>query len=216
MPNSPAPETGPEPTRVLGETRPSCSSDPECATNEGLEIRLYDPNRKPQNWTDCMRPNQCAVLLKDRTTSTPLSPEGRPYPSVTDCTCLLFDGLDVAQRFCETKVKALPFLCCEVFNSEGRAKPPLLVITHPDYQRDDDSGPASSRRRMVLAALLLAGAAGLFSINLRGESIMATLLASNCALLGLRFLYWEYAVKHREQDRLRRLEAHRRIERGDA
>jgi hypothetical protein len=45
---------------------------------------------------------------------------------------------------------------------------------------------------------------------------MATFLGSNCVLFGLRFLYWEYAVKHREHDRRRRLEAHRRIERGDA
>jgi hypothetical protein len=91
----------------------------------------------------------------------------------------------------------------------------LLVITHPDYQRDEHSGPASSRRRKILVACLFAAAAALFSLNFRGESIMATLLGSNCALLGLRFLYWEYAMKHREQDR-RRLEAHRRIERGDA
>jgi hypothetical protein len=113
-------------------------------------------------------------------------------------------------------VKALPSLCCEVFNFEGRAKPPLLVVIHPDYESDDDSGPAASRRRkLIVAGLFIAGAA-LFSINLRGESIMATFLGSNCLLFGLRFLYWEYAVKHREQDRRRRLEAHRRIERGDA
>jgi hypothetical protein len=103
--------------------------------------------------------------------------------------------LDAAQRFCEARVKALPSLCCEVFNFEGRAKPPLLVVTHPDYEGDDDSGAAASRRRKLIAAGLLFAGAALFSVNLRGESIMATFLGSNCVLFGLRFLYWEYAVK---------------------
>jgi hypothetical protein len=163
-----------------------------------------------------MRPNQCAVLLKDRITSAPLSPIGKPYAVITDVTCILFDDLDAATRFCETRVTALPSLCCEVFNAEGRAKPPLLVITHSDYQGDDDSGPASSRRRKLIVAGLFAAAAALFSLNLRGENTLATFLASNCVLFGLRLLYWEYAVKHREEETRRRLEAHRRIERGDA
>ena len=148
--------------------------------------------------------------------SVPLSPKGRPYSASADCTCVLFDDLDAAQRFCETKVKELPSLICEIFNSEGRAKPPLLVITHPDYESDDDSGAASSRRRKLIVAALFAAGAALFSINFRGENTLATILASNCVLFGLRFLYWEFAVKHREQDRRRRLEAHRRVERGDA
>jgi len=34
-------------------------------------------------------------------------------------------------------------------------------------------------------------------------------------LTGLRFLYWDFAMKHRERERLKRLEAHRLMERGD-
>jgi len=162
-----------------------------------------------------MRPDQCAVLFKDGATGAPLSPQGKPYHADNECTCLLFDHLDIAQRFCETRVRHLPSLVCEIFNSEGRAKPPLLVITHPDCQ-SDDSGPAASRRRKLIVAALLAAGTALFSVNLWGESILATFLASNCVLFGLRFLYWEYAVKSREPERRRRLEAHRRIERSDA
>jgi hypothetical protein len=216
MPHSRAPETGPESAPLRGEFRPVDGDLPTSALSAGLEIRLYDPNREPQNWTDFMRPDQCAVLFKDRATSAPLSQQGKPYPDATECTCLLFDHLDAAQRFCETRVRDLPSLVCEIFNSEGRAKPPLLVITHPDHGSDDDSGPASSRRRKFIVTGLFAAGAALFSINLWGENTLATFLASNCVLFGLRFLYWEYAVKHREQERRRRLEAHRRIERGDA
>ena len=214
MPQSPP--TGPQPPQLLGKPRSSGNALSGCVGSEGLEIRLFDPNRKPQNWTDFMGPNHSAVLFKDRVTSVPLSPKGRPYSASADCTCVLFDDLDAAQRFCETKVKELPSLICEIFNSEGRAKPPLLVITHPDYESDDDSGAASSRRRKLIVAALFAAGAALFSINFRGENTLATILASNCVLFGLRFLYWEFAVKHREQDRRRRLEAHRRVERGDA
>jgi len=163
-----------------------------------------------------MRPNQCAVLFKDLANSAPRSPQAKPYHADTECTCLLFDHVETAQRFCETTVKELPSLVCEILNSEGRAKPPLLVITHPDYASDDDSGPTSSRRRKLIATRLFAVGAALFSINLWGENTLATFLASNCVLFGLRFLYWEYAVKHREQERRHRLEAHGRIERGDA
>ena len=109
-----------------------------------------------------------------------------------------------------------PSLVCEVFNSEGRAKPALLVITHPDNESDNDSSPSSSRRRKVIIAGLFVAGAALYSINLWRESILATFLACNCLLFGLRFLYWEYAVKHREQERRRRLEEHRRIEGRDA
>jgi hypothetical protein len=186
------------------------------AISLGLEVLLYDPKRKPQNWTDFMRPNQCAVLFKDRVNSAPRSPQAKPYHADTECTCLLFDHVETAQRFCETTVKELPSLVCEILNSEGRAKPPLLVITHPDYKSDDESGPASSRQRKLIVAGLLAATAVLFSVNLWRESILATFLASNCVLFGLRFLYWEYAVKNREQERRLRLEAHRRMERSDA
>jgi len=174
------------------------------------------PTANRRTGLDFMRPDQCAVLSKDRATSAPLSPLGNPYADGIECTCLLFDRLDAAQRFCETRVADRPSLICEDFNSEGRAQPPLLVITHPDYASDDDSGPTSSRRRKLIATRLFAVGAALFSINLWGENTLATFLASNCVLFGLRFLYWEYAVKHREQERRHRLEAHGRIERGDA
>ena len=204
---------------VLRETSPHPShkpAEPLPPARPGLGILLYDPSRKPQNWTDFMRPDQCAVLFKDGVTSAPLSPQGKPYRADTEWTCLLFDSLEIAQCFCETTVRHLPSLVCEIFDSEGRARPPLLVITHPHYKSHDDSGPTSSRRRKLIVAALLAAGAALFLVNLWGENTLATFLASNCVLFGLRFLYWEYAVKNREQQRRGRLEAHRRIERGDA
>ena len=57
MPDSPVPETGSEQPRSLGETQTSGQAGSVCPTSEGVEIRLYDPGRKPQNWTEVMRPS---------------------------------------------------------------------------------------------------------------------------------------------------------------
>jgi hypothetical protein len=91
------------------------------------------------------------------------------------------------------KVKDFPSMVCEIFNSEGRAKPPLLVIAHPDYEKDDDSGPACSKRRKLIVAVLLTVGAAPFAVNFWGESILATFLATNLRtvrspfrLLGIR------------------------------
>ena len=40
--------------------------------------------------------------------------------------------------------------------------------------------------------------------------------AFNCILAGLRFLYWGFGVKHHEQEQRKRLDAQRKMERGDA
>jgi hypothetical protein len=65
------------------------------------------------------------------------------------------------------------------------------VITHPDYEKDDDSGLASSKRRKLIVAMVLTAGAALFAVNFWGESILATFLATNCVLFGLRFVYRE-------------------------
>jgi hypothetical protein len=180
-----------------------------------VEILLYDRNRKPQNRTDFMRADQCAVSLL--TTVLPLHrslPKEKCYPAATECTSFLFDDWDTAQEFCEMKMKDFPSRVCEIFSSEGRAKPPLPVITHPDYEKDDDSGPASSKRRKLIVALVLtAGAAYLQSIS--GERVfwpLSWLPIVYCSVS----VYWESAVKHREPERRWRVEAHRPIERVNA
>jgi len=86
---------------------------------QGQEIRLFDPRRKPADWTDVMGPTQCAVLLHDRKSSVPLSPGGQPFAKREDVTCLLFDRLEAAQKFCEAKVLELPNICCEIMNARA-------------------------------------------------------------------------------------------------
>lgn len=53
-------------------------------------------------------------------------------------------------------------------------------------------------------------------IRHRSQLILPTFLAFNFILLALRFLYWDFGVKHRERGRQQRLEAHRLREGGHA
>jgi hypothetical protein len=79
----------------------------------GTEIRLFDPRRDPCDWSDLIRPTDCAVFLKHRTISASLAPDGQPYSTPADATCIVFDRLDAARRFCEAKVQAMPHVRCE-------------------------------------------------------------------------------------------------------
>ena len=174
----------------------------------GTEIRLFDPRRKPQDWVDLMRPTDCAVFLKDRVTSAPID----------ENTCILFDRVAAAQRFCESRVAALPHLRCEIYDSQGLARPPLLVVVHPDVQRQEQAGSSWSRRRKVLAGVLALISVPLFWFGARSSSSsdVAIFLAINCVFVALRFVYWDVGTRHHEREKRKRLESHRKMERDDA
>ena len=174
----------------------------------GTEIRLFDPRRDPQDWVDLMRPTDCAVFLKDRITSAP----------VDENACIVFDGVDAAQRFCEARVAALPHLRGEIYDAQGLARPPLLLVVHPDVQRQEQGGSHWSRRRKLLAGacVLISLPLFWFGVHSSSSSDVAIFLAINCVFVALRFLYWDVGTRHRERETRKRLESHRKMERGDA
>jgi len=184
----------------------------------GTEIRLFDPRRKPRDWTGLIGPTECAVFLKDRTTSDPRATDGQPFPKPVETTCIVFDQFEGARRFCKAKVQALPQLRCEIYDAQGLAHPPLLVIVHADHQQKEDSSSFSSRIRKLIAVGLFLISGPLIWMDIsRGSILMLpTFLSLNCILGGLRFLYWDFAVKYREQERRNRLDAHRKMEQGAA
>ncbi|MFN7993561.1 MAG: hypothetical protein U0Q18_08170 [Bryobacteraceae bacterium] len=181
----------------------------------GSEIRLYDPLRNPRDWTDLIHSSQCAAFFKDRVTSAPRTAEGRPFPDNSKTTCLIFDHLDQAQRFCRDKVEAQPGLRCEIYDAEGLAHPPLLVIVHPGRQDQEDTSSRSSRKRRLVATVLVLASGPLIWVDMRRNFtlVLPTFLALNCIVAGLRFVYWEFATRHREQERRKRLDAHLEMER---
>jgi len=186
--------------------------------DSGTEIRLFDAKRKPPDWVDLIRPTQCAVFLKHRTTSAPLRPDGQPFPAHAGTTCIVFDTFDGAQRFCEETVAVRPHIRCEIYDAHGLARRPLLVVVHPDVQRQEQAGSYWSRRRKLTAGVFCLISVPLFwlGVHSSNSSDIAIFLAINCVFVALRFVYWDVGTRHRERERLRRLELHRKLERGDA
>jgi hypothetical protein len=174
------------------------------------EFKVYDETRQPADWSSLVGPTQCAAFLKDVKTANPLATDGSEIDHLRDCRFLLFDHLEEARAFCEAQVQRYPFMCCEIFDAEGKAKPPLLVIRHPSAARKDELSATWVKRRKVVAIASLVAAGGLFVADWQSEYelLWPSLLAVNLLPFGLRLLYWNTASAERNRTQAKRLEEH--------
>jgi hypothetical protein len=174
------------------------------------EFKVYDNTRQPADWTSLVGHSQCAAFLKDVTTANPLATDGSEIAHLDDCRFLLFDHLEEARAFCEAQVQQYPFMCCEIFDAAGKAKPPLLIVMHPTAARRDELSPTWVKRRKVAAIASLVAAGVLFVADWRSEYelLWPSLLAVNLLPLGLRLLYWNSASSERSRTQARRIEEH--------
>lgn len=176
----------------------------------GREFKVYDESRTPRDWTSLVGATQCAVFFKDAETSAPLSPRAERVARTRDCTFLLFDSLAAAREFCDARVLEFPFLCCEIFDSHGKARPPLLVIVHPSMAPRDEASASSVRKRRILAFILLAAGPPLiwWDWRSRGELILPTVVGIGMIVAALRLLQWNAGLRDRRTEDERRLQAH--------
>ena len=174
------------------------------------ECKLYDDTRRPPDWTTLVGPTQCAVFLKDVRTANPLATDGSEINRLRDCTFLRFDRLQDARAFCEAQVQLHPLMCCDIFDSDGKAKPPMLVIMHPNSAQKDELSPAWVKRRKIAAIASLVAAPALFIADWRSEYelLWPSIAAVNLFLLGLRLLYWNTASSERRKRQAKRIEEH--------
>jgi hypothetical protein len=181
---------------------------------EGTEILLFDRGRRPSAWTEAIAPSQYAVFLTDLETTMPCSSAGVPQAAAA-CTCTVFDSLDAAERFANECVRRFPRLRCDVFDAEGRALPPLLVITHPDRRNSIEAAGPSPRWRWMTALVLILASGPLVWIDWHNDFqiIVPTLLGFTCAIAAVRLIHWEIGVRSQERERRRRLDECRRRER---
>jgi hypothetical protein len=179
------------------------------------EFKIYDKTRQGRDWMSLLAPHACAVFFKDFQSGAPLSREGLAFDRVKDCTFLLFDGLEDARRFCEAQVKQYPAICCEIFDFEGKAKPPLLVVVHPSVAERDELSESSVRRRKIVAMVAFACAVPLLAGNWRtaADWILPTVVGINLIVFGLRLLYWNTGRNDRLKAQTLRLESHLQRER---
>lgn len=192
------------------ESDPQINAAEQAAVTSGRELKVYDPVRRPRHWNELLAPSQCAVLFRRVNSETPLAPDGTPVANFRDCTFILFDRLEDAQHFCEERVARHPEMCCEVFDCEGRAKPPLLTIVHPSAAKKDTLSAAAVRKRTIAAFVLFVIALPLIWWDWHSGSrlILPTVLGINMIFIGLRLFQWNAARGQRVGEEKKRMDAH--------
>jgi hypothetical protein len=149
------------------------------------ELRLYDPNRQPNTWTDIIRPGQYAVFHSDLSTDVEKTADGRFLRPGEESTCLVFDSLPDAEEYCEAKVEAIPSVRCDIYDHLGKGKPPTLTFVNKARVNDPS-------RYVGLGWALIAAALACFWIEWHGHGNLglALILGLNLLFAGLRLLYW--------------------------
>ncbi len=178
-----------------------------------IHLRLYDRSRTPRSWTEIVGPGQFVAFAKTIDTGVPCDAEGRPFATVEDATCLLFDGLAGAEAFCREQVDRAPNVRFDIFDYAGRAEAPLLVIVHSSKQQQLEGNSRGMRLRTQGAVALFIVAALSFWYDFRhGPRVQffPTLLGINLVVVALRLLQLNGSYAHAERMRQRRLSEYQR------
>jgi hypothetical protein len=184
--------------------------------SEGSEIRLYDYYRSPKCWSEIILPTQCAVFLRNDQLGTPVDRKGKSSGG-DKATCILFDSIEEAERFCRQMVAEHPLVSCEVLDASGRANSPLLIVTHEHVGGDDDVRGWLAHHRSLVITILIGASLPLFWLDWihQGKWILSV-IGINMIVAALRLLMWDVAAKDNEKERLARLEKHRGMDRNEA
>ena len=171
-------------------------------------LRLYDPDRALPNWSDLVQPHQFVVFSSDVASGAPTDAAGRPFPSADAVSCLVFDSLAEARRFCETRVLEVAALRLELFDARGRVDDPLIVFVNPARAASLEGSSRLIGQRKWWAIGLLAASGPLIwydQWSSDGALVLPTFLGISMGLAGLRLLFMNMAVKEVERNRRARL-----------
>ncbi len=174
-------------------------------------LRLYDPDRRPPNWSDVIDPAAYVAFASDVDTGTPTDASGARFESAAAGTCLVFESLARARQYCEERVAEQPALRFDIFDARGRVEEPLLVVVHPGRAATSEG----SRRAMFwrrCAAFALIGAAGPLvwydHWSSGGTLVLPTFLGISMAVAGVRLLFMNMIVRESDRARRERLDRH--------
>jgi hypothetical protein len=161
------------------------------------------------SWTGIIRAGQFAAFAKNDATGVACDGDGRPFASDLAATCLLFDSIEEARGWCEAAVQRQPSLRFDIFDADGRVRPPLLTVLHPDRAATLDTSPAQMRRRRTIAWGLMAAGLPLviYSYVESGEReiILTAFLGINMIVVAGRLLWMNLAIRETERAREARL-----------
>jgi len=178
-----------------------------------IALRLFDPSRTPTDWTEIIRPGQYVAFAKLIATGAPCDADGRTFLETAAATCLLFDSLLEAESFCRHQVELAPEVRFEIFDSSGRADPPLLVIVHPAKTENLEGNPHGIRLRTAAAVTVLIIAAVSFWYDFtHGASarFFPTLIGINLVVVAARLFQLNKSYQHAERARKERLAQHQK------
>ena len=172
-------------------------------------LRAYDPTRRPASWTDIIRPGQFAAFVKDAASGVPCDADARPFSDRDAVTCIIFASFAEARAFCEAAVERHPSLRFDVFDAEGRTRPPLLTITSADRASGIETAPAQMRtRRLIAWTMIVLGVPLLvyaYAEFHQREIVLATFIGINMILYGARLLWMNMALRETERARQARV-----------
>jgi len=171
-------------------------------------LRLYDPARRPPNWTDLIEPHQFVAFASESDSGSPVDEDGRPFPTPGETTCLVFDSLSEARRFCADRVTQHESVRFEIFDARGRVDEPLVLIVSPARASGlEGSGRMIRLRTWIAVALFAAGPPLIYydySVS-GGSMVLPTFLGVSMILSGLRLLFMNSGVRDAERRRQNRL-----------
>jgi hypothetical protein len=149
------------------------------------QLKLYDPTRKPAEWTGLVRPGQYVVFHSDVQTDVEKNSDGYYLRPGEESTCLIFDALAEAEAYCEGKVEQVPNLRCDIYDHTGKSKPPMLTYVNKAHLR-------APQKRVYWGWALVAASLPFFWIewHWHGTLVVPMVLGLNLVFAGLRVVYW--------------------------
>ena len=148
-------------------------------------LKLYDPTRKPAEWTGLVHSGQFAVFHTDIATDVEKTPEGQYLQPGDESVCIVFDSLPEAEAYCEAKVEAIANLRCDIYDHTGKSRPPMLTYVNKVHLK-------TSTRRVYLGWALIAASVPPFWIewHWHGTLVVPMVVGLNLIFAGLRLVYW--------------------------
>lgn len=149
------------------------------------QLTLYDPSRKPTEWTGLVHAGQFAVFHSDIATDVERASDGHYLQSGEDSTCLVFDSLPEAEAYCEAKVEEISSLRCDIYDHTGKSKPPMLTYVNKIHLN------AGSKRAKWGWALVAASLPFFWNAWVHhGTHVIPMIVGVNLVFGGLRMVYW--------------------------
>jgi hypothetical protein len=173
-------------------------------------VRVYDASRRPPDWTDIIRPGQFAIFAADAASGAACDMDGARCADGA-ASCAIVDSIDEARMVCDDALARHPSLRLDVFDADGRARPPLLTVLHSDRAATLEQSPAQMRRRQIIAwTLIVLGIpqviyAWIEFDNRERDIVLPAFVGLNMILFGARLLWMNLALRETERTREERL-----------